>query len=129
MDNDRAKHPEAAAEPVLLARPFDRSGGSIDAFGTGRSLLKPHRTAEKALIATIQGSSIRDVDDLVRAMGLSGTSKSQVSRFCKEIDERVTALLNRPLEGDSTESLQADRFPSSPYITHGRDRSSNNRPG
>ena len=42
----------------------------------------------------------RSGDDLVRAMGLTGTSKSQVSRLCEEIDERVQAFLNRPLEGD-----------------------------
>ena len=40
------------------------------------------------------------MDDLVRAMGLTGTSKGQVSRLCEEIDERVQAFLNRPLEGD-----------------------------
>jgi transposase-like protein len=50
--------------------------------------------------AYIHGVSTRAVDDLVRAMGLAGTSKSQVSRLCEEIDERVQAFLNRPLEGD-----------------------------
>ena len=49
--------------------------------------------------AYIHGVSTRAVDDLVRAMGLTGTSKSQVSRLCEEIDERVQAFLNRPLEG------------------------------
>jgi transposase-like protein len=39
------------------------------------------------------------VDDLVKAMGAGGMSKSQVSRLCGEIDERVNAFLNRPLEG------------------------------
>ena len=34
------------------------------------------------------------------AMGLTGTSKSQVSPLCEQIDERVRAFLNRPLEGD-----------------------------
>ena len=61
--------------------------------------------AEKALTAVIQeayiqGISTRSVDDLVKAMGMSGISKSQVSRLCQEIDERVTAFLERPLEGD-----------------------------
>ena len=60
---------------------------------------------EKALVAVIQeawigGVSTRRVDDLVQAMGLSGISKSQVSKLCKEIDERVGAFLERPLEGD-----------------------------
>jgi transposase-like protein len=40
------------------------------------------------------------VDDLVQAMGMSGISKSQVSRVCEEIDERVNAFLGRPIEGD-----------------------------
>ena len=44
--------------------------------------------------------STRSVDDLVRAMGGAGVSKSQVSRLCEEIDERVKAFLDRPLEGD-----------------------------
>ena len=61
--------------------------------------------AEKALTAVIQeayiqGVSTRSVDDLVKALGMSGISKSQVSRLCAEIDERVTAFLERPLEGD-----------------------------
>ena len=50
--------------------------------------------------AYIQGVSTRSVDDLVRAMGMTGVSKSQVSRLCEEIDERVHAFLDRPLEGD-----------------------------
>ena len=63
------------------------------------------RTAEKALIAVIQeayvqGISTRSVDDLVKAMGMTGISKSEVSRLCAEIDERVKAFLDRPLEGD-----------------------------
>jgi transposase-like protein len=50
--------------------------------------------AEKALIAVIQeayiqGISTRSVDDLVKALGMSGVSKSQVSRLCEEIDARA----------------------------------------
>ena len=61
--------------------------------------------AEKVLTAVIkeayiQGISTRSVDDLVKAMGMTGISKSEVSRLCAEIDERVKAFLNRPLEGD-----------------------------
>jgi transposase-like protein len=48
----------------------------------------------------VQGISTRSVDDLVKAMGMSGISKSQVSRLCEEIDGKVKAFLNRPLEGD-----------------------------
>ena len=67
--------------------------------------LDARKTTEKALVSVIQeawiaGVSTRKVDDLVQAMGLSGISKSQVSKLCKEIDERVGAFLNRPLEGD-----------------------------
>ena len=50
--------------------------------------------------AYVQGLSTRSVDDLVRAMGMTGVSKSQVSRLCGEIDGRVDAFLNRPLEGE-----------------------------
>src|SRR5499427_3258184 len=61
--------------------------------------------AEKALAAVVQeayvhGVSTRSVDDLVKAMGMSGISKSQVSRLCAEIDEKVKAFLARPIEGD-----------------------------
>ena len=61
--------------------------------------------AEKALTAVIQeayiqGISTRSVDDLVKALGMSGISKSQVSRLCEEIDERVKAFPDRPIEGD-----------------------------
>ena len=69
------------------------------------SFLEPRRTAEKALVAVIQeayiqGVSTRSVDELVKAMGMTGISKSQVSRLCGEIDERVGAFLTRPIEGD-----------------------------
>jgi len=50
--------------------------------------------------AYIQGVSTRSLDDLVKTMGMTGISKSQVSRLCAEIDERVQAFLNRPLEGE-----------------------------
>jgi putative transposase len=69
------------------------------------SFLEPSRMAEKALTAVIQEAyvhavSTRAVDDLVRAMGGSGISKSQVSRLCTEPDERVGAFLNRRVEGE-----------------------------
>src|ERR671912_2265567 len=67
--------------------------------------LEPRKVSEKALVAVIQeawigGVSTRRVDEIVQAMGLSGISKSQVSRLCREIDERVTGFLERPLEGE-----------------------------
>lgn len=69
------------------------------------SFLEPRRTAEKALTAVIQeayiqGVSTRAVDDLVKALGASGVSKSEVSRLVEEIDGRVNAFLNRPIEGE-----------------------------
>lgn len=92
-------------------RAWDTRAGRIDLdipkLRTGTyfpSFLEPRRTAEKALTAVIQeayikGISTRAVDDLVKAMGGTGISKSQVSRLCEEIDERVQAFLNRPIEG------------------------------
>jgi hypothetical protein len=67
--------------------------------------LEARKSSEKALVTVIQeawigGVSTRRVDDLVQAMGLSGISKSQVSKLCKQIDERVNAFLDRPLTGD-----------------------------
>jgi len=68
------------------------------------SFLEARRTSDKALIAVIQeayihGVSTRSVDDLAKAMGLTGISKSQVSRLCEEIDDRVKTFLSRPIEG------------------------------
>ena len=85
--------------PVELRIPRLRRGSYFLAF------LEPRRTAEKALTAVIQaayvqGISTRSVDELVRAMGMEGVSKSQVSRLCAEIDERVRDFLVRPIEGD-----------------------------
>jgi len=67
--------------------------------------LEARKTSERALVAVIQeawigGVSTRRVDELVQAMGLSGIGKSTVSKLCKEIDERVGAFLERPLEGE-----------------------------
>src|SRR5690606_34367592 len=58
------------------------------------SFLEPRRRAEKALVAVvqeayIQGVSTRKVDELVQALGMTGVSKSQVSRLCAELDEAV----------------------------------------
>lgn len=47
----------------------------------------------------VQGILMRSVDDLVKAMGMTGISKSQVSRLCGDIDGKVQGFLNRPLEG------------------------------
>src|SRR6202158_174796 len=83
----RAAHPKAAQEQLLPV------------------FLEPRRLAEKALAAVVQeaylhGVSTRSVDDLVKAMGMTGISKSQVSRLCSEIDGKIAAFLDRPLEGE-----------------------------
>ena len=90
---------ETRAGRVELKIPKLRQGSYFPGF------LEPRRTAEKALAAVIQeayvhGVSTRSVDELVKAMGMSGISKSQVSRLCGELDERVGAFLNRAIEGD-----------------------------
>ena len=90
---------ETRAGTVELRIPKLRKGSYFPGF------LEPRRMAEKALTAVIQeayvqGISTRSVDDLVKAMGMSGISKSQVSRLCEEIDGKVKAFLTRPLEGD-----------------------------
>jgi transposase-like protein len=90
---------DTRAGRIDLAIPKLRKGSYFPSF------LEPRRTAEKALAAVIQeayvhGVSTRSVDDLVKAMGASGVSKSQVSRLVAEIDERVNAFLTRPIEGE-----------------------------
>lgn len=61
------------------------------------SLLDPRRRAERALVAVVQeayvqGVSTRRVDALVQSLGMSGISKSQVSRICAELDSEVERL-------------------------------------
>ena len=87
---------DTRAGRVELMIPKLRRGSYFPAF------LHPRRTAERALIAVVQeayihGVSTRAADDLMKACGLTGISKSQVSRLCAKIDERVQAFLNRPL--------------------------------
>lgn len=67
------------------------------------ALLEPRKRAERALVATvreayIQGVSTRRVDDLVKALGLDGISKSQVSLLCQELDTEVERFRTRKLE-------------------------------
>ncbi len=89
---------ETRAGTVELRIPKLRKGAYFPSF------LEPRRMAEKALTAVIQeayiqGISPRSVDGLVKALVMTGITKSQVSRLCAEIDERVQAFLERPLEG------------------------------
>ena len=90
---------QTRAGNVELRIPKLRTGSYFPSF------LEPRRATEKALSAVIQeayvhGVSTRSMDDLVQAMGGTGISKSQVSRLCEEIDERVDAFLTRPIDGE-----------------------------
>lgn len=69
------------------------------------SLLEPRRRGERALVAVVQeayvhGVSTRKVDDLMRALGLEGISKSEVSRVCGALDAEVEAFRTRPITGE-----------------------------
>jgi putative transposase len=95
----RSRSWETRAGTVELRIPKLRQGSYFPGF------LEPRRMSEKALTAVIQeayiqGISTRSVDELVKAMGMSGISKSQVSRLCEEIDGRIATFLDRPLEGE-----------------------------
>ena len=90
---------ETRAGTIELRIPKLRSGSYYPNF------LDPRKSSEKALVAVIQeayikGISTRKVDDLVQSLGMTGISKSQVSRLCEGIDERVNAFLSRPIEGE-----------------------------
>jgi transposase-like protein len=90
---------ETRAGTVDLRIPKLRKGSYFPAF------LEPRRLSERAITAVVQeayvqGVSTRSVEDLVKALGMTGISKSHVSRLCGEIDDKVKAFLNRPIEGD-----------------------------
>ena len=94
----RSRNWETRAGTVPVAIPKLRKGTYFPSF------LDPRRTSEKALVAVIQeayvqGVSTRSVDELVKSMGMTGISKSQVSRLCEDIDIRVKMFLDRPIEG------------------------------
>jgi putative transposase len=83
---------------VDLKVPRVRDGGYFP------SLLEPRRRAERALSAVVQeayvhGVSTRKVEELVKALGMGGISKSRVSEVCEELDEEVERFRSRPLEG------------------------------
>jgi putative transposase len=89
---------QTRAGEVELAIPRLRSGSYFPSF------LEPRSRSEKALVAVIQeayvnGVSTRKVDRLVTQLGLSGISKSAVSRLCAGLDEQVRLFRERPLEG------------------------------
>jgi putative transposase len=100
--NQRNGYRERAFETRLgtleLKIPKLRAGSYFPSF------LEPRKASEQALVAVVQeayvkGISTRKVDDLVQALGMTGISKSQVSRLCAELDERVAAFLNREIRG------------------------------
>ena len=81
---------------IDLAVPRVRDGSYLP------SLLDPRRRTERALLAVVQeayvsGVSTRRVDDLVRALGIEGISKSEVSRMCAALDTEVERFRSRPL--------------------------------
>jgi transposase-like protein len=83
---------------VELKVPRVRDGGYFP------SLLEPRRRAERALAAVVReayvhGVSTRKVDELVKALGMGGISKSRVSELCEELDEEIERFRGRPLEG------------------------------
>jgi transposase-like protein len=95
----RPRELETRLGTLELKIPKLRKGSYFPGF------LEPRKTAERALVAVIQeawiqGVSTRKVDDLVQAMGMSGISKSQVSKLCEDIDDRVNSFLDRKLEGE-----------------------------
>ncbi|HSL34933.1 MAG TPA: IS256 family transposase, partial [Candidatus Limnocylindrales bacterium] len=77
------------------------------------SLLDPRRRTERALLAVVQeayvaGVSTRRVDDLVRALGIEGLSRSEVSRMCAALDAEVQAFRGRPLDELATPYVWLD---------------------
>ena len=89
---------DTRAGTVDLAVPKLREGSYYPGW-----LLEPRRRAERALTQVVcqcyvEGVSTRRVDDIVKAMGIEGISKSQVSVMAKELDATVEAFRSRPLE-------------------------------
>jgi transposase-like protein len=92
---------------IDLAVPRVRDGSYLP------SLLDPRRRTERALLAVIQeayvsGVSTRRVDDLVRALGIEGISKSEVSRMCAALDTEVERFRCRPLSDTAFPYLWLD---------------------
>ena len=102
--NWRATATATARSTRGLARSISRSRSCGPAATSRRSWRRARRRKRRWSPSSrrpgIGGVSTRRVDEIAQAMGLSGISKSQVSKLCKEIDERVKAFLERPLEGD-----------------------------
>jgi transposase-like protein len=89
---------DTRAGTIDLAVPKLREGSYFPGW-----LLEPRRRAERALTQVVcqcyvEGVSTRRVDDVVKAMGIEGISKSQVSAMARELDTLVEAFRSRPLE-------------------------------
>jgi putative transposase len=114
----RDRRRETRAGTIDLKIPKLRQGSYFPGF------LEPRRTAEKALAAVIQeahvqGVSTRSVDELVKAMGMSGISKSQVSRLCAEIDEREWQLQRRYMQLEGLKTLSDNQVPRLSAVING----------
>ena len=99
--NTRNGYRERALETrmgtVDLRIPKLREGSYLPSF------LEPRRRWEQAFVsvvseAYVRGVSTRKVDELVKAMGAKGMSKSEVSRLCATLDEDVLAFRRRKLD-------------------------------
>lgn len=87
---------DTAAGAIELKIPKVREGSYLP------SLIEPRRRIDRAMLSVIQeayihGVSTRKVDDIVTALGMTGVSKSSVSRICSELDEVIADFLTRPL--------------------------------
>jgi putative transposase len=102
-------------------RPWDTRVGTIElavpklrqGVYSPEFLLQPRRRAEQALVAVVcqayvEGVSTRRVDDLVKAMGIDGISKSEVSRLAVHLDAVVTEFRERPLDSGPYRFLWID---------------------
>ncbi|HMT63181.1 MAG TPA: IS256 family transposase [Microthrixaceae bacterium] len=103
--DDRVTHRNGTRPRTLSTKAGDLQIGipKLRAGSYLPSLLEPRRRIDQALYAVVMeayvnGVSTRSVDDLVAALGVdSGISKSEVSRICAGLDERVDAFRNRTL--------------------------------
>ena len=92
----RERRWDTRAGTIELSIPRVRDGSYFP------SLLEPRRRAERALPAVVQeayvlGVSTRRVDELVQSLGITGISRSEVSRICAALDAEVATFRNRPL--------------------------------
>ncbi len=94
----REREWDSRAGTIELQIPKLRSGSYFPEW-----LLERRRRAEQALVQVVaecyvKGVSTRRVDGLIRTLGISGISKSQVSEMAKSLDEAVEAFRSRPLD-------------------------------